>query len=66
MTIWGQRNASVAEPLQRSDGLDYHEYLLAQDRSSINGPTLNWSQHLGTANYRVYLPPQQQRPPHKT
>ena len=55
MTIWGQRHFSVAELLQRFDGLDYHVYLLAQDRSSTNGPTLNWSHHLGTANYRVCL-----------
>lgn len=45
---------SLAELLQRSDGLDHHMSLLAQDRSLIDGPTLNGSYHLGTANYHTY------------
>lgn len=38
---------NLAELLQRSHGLDYPMFLLAQDTSGINGPTLNGGPHLG-------------------
>lgn len=44
----------LAELLQRFDGLGYHVRLLAQGKSSTNGPILNCNRHPGMANHHTY------------